>query len=184
MEMISGQILTRLVMEDIKSENGLVVSDIDRDILKICVVERHQASGRVGKGLVRGFGLKQGAMASSVSHDSHNVIAVGVDDEEIIAAVEAVRLMGGGLAVVSEGAPPVSVPLEIGGLMSTHAIAPLVRQLKKIKQAAVQLGCQAPEPFMALSFLALAVVPELKLTDRGLVDVNRFEIVPLFVDPG
>ena len=184
MEMVSGQILTRLVMEDIKSENSLVVSDVDRDILKICVVERHQASGRVGKGLVRGFGLKQGAMASSVSHDSHNVIAVGVNDEEIIAAVEAVRLMGGGLAVASEGAPPVSVPLEIGGLMSTRAIAPLVRQLKKIKQAAVQLGCQTPEPFMALSFLALPVVPEIKLTDRGLVDVNRFELVPLFVDPG
>ena len=183
MEMVSGQIFTRLVIKEIKSDNGFVVSDVESDILKICVVERHEASGRVGKGLVRGFGLKRGAMASSVAHDSHNVIAVGVSDEEIIAAVEAIRLMGGGLAVVSEGDIPVRVPLGIGGLMSTHSMGPLVKQLKKIKQAALQLGCLAAEPFMALSFLALPVVPELKLTDRGLVDVNRFEIVPLFVDP-
>ena len=183
-ETVPGQILTRLVIEEIKSDNGFVVSDVEADILKICVVERHKAGGRIGKGLVRGFGLKRGAMASSVAHDSHNVIAVGVSDKEMIAAVEAVRLMGGGLVVASEGKIPVKVPLEIGGLMSTHSIVKLVQQLEKVKQAAAQLGCLADEPFMALSFLALPVVPELKLTDRGLVDVNRFEIVPLFVDPG
>ena len=131
-------------------------------------------------GLVRGFGLKQGAIASSVSHDSHNVIAVGVTDEEIFRAVEAVRIMGGGLSVVKDNQILSKVPLEIAGLMSGEPLETLVRQLRKIKTAAAGLGCALEEPFMALSFLALPVIPELKLTDMGLVDVNKFEIVSLF----
>ena len=114
-ETVPGQILTRLISEEPKSENGFMVSDVESDVLKICVAERHEASGRIGIGLVRGFGLKRGALASSVAHDSHNVIAVGVSDEEIVAAVEAVRIMGGGLAVASGNEILVSVPLEIGG---------------------------------------------------------------------
>jgi len=183
-ETVPGQILTRLIHEEPKSKSGFMVSDVESDVLKICVAERHEASGRIGIGLVRGFGLKRGALASSVAHDSHNVIAVGVSDEEIVAAVEAVRIMGGGLAVASGSKILVRVSLEIAGLMSTQTISDLVRQLKSVKEAAFQLGCLAEEPFMALSFLALPVIPELRLTDRGLVDVNQFKNVPLFLDQG
>jgi adenine deaminase len=183
-ETIPGQILTRMVIEEPKSENGFLVSDLESDILKMCVAERHEASGRVGVGLVRGFGLKRGAMASSVAHDSHNVIAVGADDEDMVAAVEAVRIMGGGLAVAYGKEIREKVPLEIGGLMSIQPVSNFVRQLKSIKEAAIQLGCLSEEPFMALSFLALPVIPDLRLTDRGLVDVNKFNIIPLFLDQG
>ena len=179
-ELVSGQVVTKALYEEVKSTNGFVTSDIESDILKLCVVERHQASGRIGFGLVKGFGLKRGAVASSVAHDSHNVIVVGVNDEDIFRAVEEVKVMGGGLAVASGDDIIAKVPLEIAGLMSTQPIDALVKKLRRVKKAASNLGCVLEEPFMALSFLALPVIPELKLTDRGLVDVNRFEIVPLF----
>ncbi len=182
-ELIPGQITTRMCYEKVKSEDGWVVPDIRSDILKLCVVERHMASGNVGLGLVRGFGLKQGALASSVAHDSHNVIVVGVSDEAIFAAVKIVRDMGGGLAVVQDdGKVTAQVPLGIAGLMSRQPLNTLVKQLQTVKKAASDLGSTLGEPFMALSFLALPVIPELKLTDMGLVDVNRFEIVPLFLE--
>ena len=180
-ELVSGQIVTKALYEEVKSTNGFVTSDIESDILKLCVVERHQASGRIGLGLVKGFGLKRGAVASSVAHDSHNVIVVGVNDEDIFRAVDEVRVMGGGLAVASGNYIIAKAPLEIAGLMSTQPIDALVKQLRIVKKAALNLGCVLEEPFMALSFLALPVIPELKLTDMGLVDVNRFEIVPLFI---
>ncbi len=180
MEIIPDQILTRQTYETVPSENGLVKSSVGSDILKLCVIERHQASGRIGLGLVRGFGIKRGALASSVAHDSHNVIAVGVTDEEIVLAVESVRLMGGGLAVVSEDRVLAEVPLEIAGLMSTLPLKKLCNQLAGIRKAAAELECRVEEPFMILSFLSLPVIPELKLTDRGLVDASRFEFVPLF----
>jgi len=181
-EIVPGQIFTHGIHGEVKSEGGLVASDIESDILKLCLVERHEASGRVGLGLVRGFGLKRGAIASSVAHDAHNVISVGVSDEEIITAVEAVRDMGGGLAVASGKEVSAYVPLEIAGLMSAQPMEQLVSQLQAVKDAAFDLGCTVEEPFMALSFLALPVIPELKLTDRGLVDVNRSKIVPLFLE--
>ena len=163
-----------------KSDGQYVATDIDSDTLKLCVVERHLASGRIGVGLVRGFGLRQGAIATSVAHDSHNVIAVGVSDDEILRAVERVRIMGGGLAVVAGNDTLAEAPLEIAGLMSSESLGTLVRQLKAVKKACLHIGCSLEEPFMILSFLALPVIPEIKLTDRGLVDVNRFEIVSLF----
>jgi len=181
-ELVSGQIITKALYEEVKSTNGFVTSDIESDILKLCVVERHQASGRIGLGLVKGFGLKRGAVASSVAHDSHNVIVVGVNDEDIFRAVDEVRVMGGGLAVASGNDIIAKAPLEIAGLMSTQPIDALVKKLRGVKKAASNLGCVLEEPFMALSFLALPVIPELKLTDMGLVDVNRFEIVPLFIN--
>ncbi|MDY6974282.1 MAG: adenine deaminase C-terminal domain-containing protein, partial [Thermodesulfobacteriota bacterium] len=181
-ELVPGQIVTRMLYEEVKSINGFVAPDVERDVLKLCVLERHYASGRLGLGLVRGFGLKQGAIASSVAHDSHNVIAVGVSDEEIFRAVEVIRVSGGGLAVVCGNETLAKTPLEVGGLMSRQPIGTLVRQLKEIKEAASRLGCSLDDCFSALSFLALPVIPELKLTDRGLVDVNQFEIVPLFLD--
>jgi adenine deaminase len=179
-EVVPGQLITHMRFEKIKSDNGYVVADTASDVLKLCVVERHGATGHIGLGLVKGFGLKLGAMATSVAHDSHNVIAVGVTDEEIFRAVEAVRIMGGGLSVVKDNEILAQVPLEIAGLMSGEPMEILVQKLRGIKKAAAGLGCALEEPFMALSFLALPVIPELKLTDMGLVDVNKFEIVPLF----
>ncbi len=180
-ETVPGQIITRLVKDEVKIEGGQVISDVDLDILKLCVVERHKASGRIGLGLVRGFGLKKGAIASSVAHDSHNVVAVGVSDEEIVKAIEAVRLMGGGLAVASGNKITAKIPLNIAGLMTRQPIDQLVNQLKKVRDSINKLKCLEIEPFMVLSFLALPVIPEIRLTDKGLVDVNQFEIVPLFI---
>jgi adenine deaminase len=180
-EVIPGQILTRARTEDVLSTNGWVLSDIQRDILKLVVVERHKGTGRIGRGLVHGFGLQRGALASSVAHDSHNVIAVGVEDFDLFCAVEEIRRMGGGLAVAEGGRIMARVALEIGGLMSKEPLESLSAQLKALSSAANSLGCLLPEPFMALSFLGLPVIPELKLTDRGLVDVRVFAEVPLFV---
>jgi adenine deaminase len=179
-EVVPGQLITHMRFEKIKSDNGYVTADTASDVLKLCVVERHRATGHIGLGLVKGFGLKRGAMATSVAHDSHNVIAVGVTDEEIFRAIEAVRIMGGGLSVVKENEILAKVPLEIAGLMSGEPLEVLVQKLREIKKSAVELGCALEEPFMALSFLALPVIPELKLTDMGLVDVSKFEIVSLF----
>lgn len=180
-EVIPSQLVTRMCEEEVQSDNGWVFSDIEADILKLAVVERHEASGRIGLGLVKGFGLMHGALASSVAHDSHNVIVVGVSDEEIVKAVEVVKDMGGGLVVVRGNEILAKTPLEIAGLMSTQPLAPLTSQLQAVKSAAHSIGCALEEPFMSLSFLALPVIPELKLTDRGLVDVNNSKIVPLFL---
>jgi len=179
-DVVPGQIITRGSLEVVPVLNGLVKTDPEKDLLKLVVVERHRATGHIGLGLVRGFGLREGAVASSVAHDSHNVIVVGVTDAEILRAVEVVRDMRGGLSVVRGDETLAQVPLEIGGLMSSQPLDMLVPQLKAVKKAVAVLGCRLGEPFMALSFLALPVIPELKLTDRGLVDVNRFEWVPLF----
>ncbi len=181
-ELIPGQILTRLRFETLKSENGWVESDIERDILKLAVVERHKATGNIGLGLVTGFGLHGGALASSVAHDSHNLIALGVSDKEICRSLEEVKGMGGGMAVISDHKVLARVPLEVAGLMSRRPLNELTKKLDEANKAAFSLGCTVPDPFMSLSFLALPVIPELKLTDLGLVDVDKFRLVPLFVD--
>jgi len=181
-ELIPGQIITKACYEKIRTDNGLVIPDIEADILKLAVVERHQATGRIGIGLVRGFGLKHGAMASSVAHDSHNIIVVGVKDHEIYRAVEEIKAMGGGMVVANGDKVLARTPLEVAGLMSREPLDRLVEQLHEVNRAAASLGCTIPEPFMSLSFLALPVIPELKLTDMGLVDVKKFSLVPLFID--
>ncbi|MGE5841704.1 MAG: adenine deaminase [Deltaproteobacteria bacterium] len=180
-EVIPGQILTRERIEEVLSSDGWVISDTDRDVLKLVVLERHKGTGNLGCGLVRGFGLQKGALASSVGHDSHNIIAVGVEDADLAAAVEEVRRLGGGLVVAEGGKILAKVALEIAGLMSTKPLESLSAELKMLLRAAKSLGCTLPEPFMTLSFLSLPVIPELKLTDRGLVDVRKFAEVPLFV---
>jgi len=182
MELVPGQLTTTKVLERPRVVNGEVVSDTEHDILKIAVVERHHATGNTGLGLVRGFGLKAGALAGSVSHDSHNIIGVGVEDGDLLRAVEEVRDMGGGLTAVLRGEVLARVPLKIGGLLSTQSIDDLARELEDLDRAATSLGCGLKSPFMALSFLALPVIPVLKLTDRGLVDVDLFRHVPLFAD--
>ena len=180
-EVIPGQILTRCRTEEVHSVGGWVLSDTQKDILKLVVVERHRGTGRIGRGLVHGFGLQRGALASSVAHDSHNIIAVGVEDFDLLSAVEEIRRMGGGLVAAEGGRILAKAALEIGGLMSKEPLESLSIQLKALSREAKSLGCILPEPFMALSFLSLPVIPELKLTDRGLVDVRVFAEVPLFV---
>jgi adenine deaminase len=178
--LIPDQILTRQLILEPAVRDGVVVSDVSRDILKLAVVERHLATGMIGLGFVQGFGLKEGALASSVAHDSHNIIAVGCDDGDLFAAVKAVEEMNGGLAAVRNGEVLAKLPLPIAGLMSDRPLAEVARGWEELRRIARDFGSVPAEPFMVLSFLALPVIPELKLTDRGLVDVNLFEHVPLF----
>lgn len=181
-ELIPGQILNRLRIEKAKVERGVAVPDPDRDLLKLTVIERHRATGNVGLGFAKGFGLKRGALGSSFAHDSHNIIAVGTDDQELAAAVSEVERMGGGLVVVAGGTGLASLPLPLAGLMSDRPLAEVTKAVLALREAAKGLGCVLDDPFMALSFLALPVIPELRLTDQGLVDVRRSRFVPLFGD--
>jgi len=180
--LIPGQLVTEGLSEEVKVEDGLAVADVERDILKIAVIERHQGTGNTGLGFVRGFGLKRGAIASSVAHDSHNIIVVGADDADMMAAARAVADMGGGLAAVENGTVRARLPLPIAGLMSDQPLEVVREEMEKLLAVAQEIGSQLHDPFMALSFLALPVIPALKLTDQGLVDVNQFEFVPLFED--
>jgi len=180
-EIIPDQIITRKYLTGTKVENGMAVSDISRDILKIAVIERHKGSGNIGKGFVKGFNLKKGAIASSVAHDSHNIIVVGINDEEMKAAVDAVIKMGGGIAAVCDCNICGTLSLPIAGLMSNETVEELDRQMENLLSAARYIGSSLSDPYMALSFLALPVIPELKITDMGLVDVGKFCIVPLFI---
>lgn len=179
-ELVPGQIVTRMRLEKVASRDGWVRSDVKTDLLKLAVVERHRGTGRIGLGLVRGIGLKRGALATSVAHDSHNVIAVGVDDRDLFRAVDAVGKMGGGMTAAAGDKILAAVPLEVAGLMSVRSLPDLTGEIRALTEAVSALGSALEEPFMTLSFLALPVIPELKLTDMGLVDVNRFEIVSLF----
>jgi adenine deaminase len=180
MERIPGQILTRQRWMRPSVRDREVVSDPSRDLLKIAVVERHRATGRLGLGFVRGFGLRRGAIASSVAHDSHNVVAVGATDEELLGAIEAVAAMQGGIAVVEGPRVTARLPLPMAGLMSPWPLTRVAATHRRLREAARHLGCKVEDPFMALSFLALPVIPDLKLTDQGLVDVRAFEWVGLF----
>lgn len=178
-ELVPDQVLTRQCVETPRVENNRIIADTQRDLLKLAVVERHRGSGNIGKAMVRGFGLKRGALASSVAHDSHNIIVAGVDDADMKAAVDAVVRMKGGLAVACDGRIIESLALPIAGLMSDEPVESIRNRLDALLAAARSLGAKPSDPFMMLSFLALPVIPELKLTDKGLVDVNVFRIVPL-----
>ena len=180
-ELIPDQIETRQLVMPIKTKDGLVISDTERDILKLLVIERHRASGNIGFGLVKGFGLASGAIASTVAHDSHNIIVVGVGDEDILIAVREIKKMRGGLIVVDKGKVIAALPLPVAGLISDKPLDVVAQSLSELDQAAKHLGAGLKHPFSALSFLALPVVPVLKLTDKGLVDVNTFSFVDLFV---
>ncbi len=179
---VPGQIYTEVVLERPLVREGRVAADLERDTLTLAVVERHHATGNIGLGLVRGFGLGSGAIASSVAHDSHNIIAVGTSESDLHSSVATLRDMGGGLVVVQGDKVLAQVNLPIGGLLSQDPPDELVRRLSEANRAAASLGCSVEDPFMLLSFLALPVIPALKLTDMGLVDVLGFEFVPLFLD--
>ena len=176
-EVIPGQIVTRKRYLKVRTVDGQAISDTERDILKLVVAERHQATGNVGLGMVTGFGLKKGALASSVAHDSHNIVAVGTSDEDIMAAIQEIERLQGGLAVVANGQILASLSLPIAGLLSDEPLEAVVAQLGKLEQKARELGTRLPSPFATLSFLALPVIPELKLTDLGLVDVIEFRLI-------
>jgi len=176
-EVVPGQIVTRKRMEKVKTAGGVILPDTDRDILKLVVVERHQATGNIGLGLVRGFGLKKGALASSIAHDSHNIAAVGTSDEDIFTAVKEIERRQGGLVVVADGKVSAGLSLPIAGLLSAEPLETVVGKLEKLEKLAKDLGTTLPSPFATLSFLTLPVIPELRLTDLGLVDVNEFRLI-------
>jgi len=177
MEVVPDQIITRKVEERPKVEEGFVVPDIERDILKLVVVERHHATGNIGLGLVRGFGLKAGALASSIAHDSHNIVAVGTSDEDIYTAVKEVERLQGGLVIAAGSKVLEALPLPVAGLLSDTSLEVVVAKFEKLQHMAREVGCVLTEPFVTLSYLALPVIPELRLTDLGLVDVSAFKLL-------
>ena len=176
-EIVPGQIITKNKLEQVRLEEGMIVPDLQRDLLKLVVVERHKASGNIGVGLVKGFGLKKGALASSVAHDSHNIIAVGTNDHDILSAIKEIERLHGGLVVCADGNILSSLPLPVAGLLSPEPVEVVIQQLEKLAQAATSIGSSVPAPFSILSFLALPVIPELRLTDLGLVDVLAFKLI-------
>ncbi len=180
-EVIPNQILTRAGEDEATIIHDEAVADPQRDLLKLAVIERHTGSGRVGLGFIRGFGLKLGALASTMAHDAHNIIVVGVSDEAMRAAVELLLEMRGGLVAVA-GREVTTLPLPIAGLMADAPLPTVAERLRAVLYTARRMGSVLDDPFMTLSFMALSVIPALKLTDRGLVDVHRGAVVPLFVD--
>jgi len=176
---VPNQILTQKIRHKVQGKNGLLHLNPEKDIVLLACVERHQGTGNVGLGLVQGFGLVRGAIASSVAHDSHNIVVIGREPEEMLLAVKVIEKMKGGLVVVFQNQVAAKLPLPIAGLMSDQSIEVVMAQQKALFRAVSLTGCPLKNPFMALSFLALPVIPELKITDKGLVDVNRFEIIPL-----
>ncbi len=176
-EIVPGQIITKKSQQEPRIKDGLVIPDTERDILKLVVVERHKATGNIGLGLVKGFGLKRGAMASSVAHDSHNIVAVGCSDEDIFMAIKEIERLQGGLVIAAEERILGALPLSIAGLLSEEPLEEVVSKLENLEKIASELGCYLPSPFSSLSFLALPVIPELRLTDLGLVDVEAFRLL-------
>ena len=177
--LVPDQVVTETVARDPVVVDGRAVADHARDLAKIAVVERHHATGRTGLGFVSGSGLERGALASSVAHDAHNIVVVGMSDEDMAFAVRRLAEIGGGIVAVEGGRALAECPLPIAGLLSDAPLATVVEQSRACNEAAHQLGWTGATPFLTLSFLGLSVIPHLKITDRGLVDVDRFELVPL-----
>jgi len=176
-EIAEGQIVTSQHIERLVARDGAVLPDMKRDIAKVAVVERHRATGNIGLGFVRGFGIYRGAIASSVGHDAHNITVIGVSDEDMATAINTIASMGGGHVVVSRGKVLARVGLPIAGLMSDEPVEVVSAQLEKLHLTAKRLGINMKSPFMQMAFLPLAVIPELRITDKGLVDVKGRKIV-------
>ncbi len=179
---IPDQLITEHLIENARVEHGEVVADPTRDILKMAVIDRHRASGRMGVGFIRGFGLRSGAIAGTVAHDHHNLVIIGADDVSMWTAARAVGEMGGGLVVAQGEQILAQLPLPVAGLMSDQSIETVRETYDALRDQAKRLGSDLHDPFMAMSFMALEVIPALKLTDHGLVDVEKFQVVDLFVD--
>jgi adenine deaminase len=176
-QLVTDELIVEPVVRD-----GLVVPDVANDILKIAVIERHRATGQLGVAFIKGFGLKRGAIAGTVAHDHHNLVVIGTNARDMRLAAHRVQAMDGGLAVTAEDRVLAELPLPVGGLMSDRPIADVAEGYRTLLAAARELGSPLHDPFMAMSFMALEVIPSLKLTDRGLVDVDRFRHVDLFVE--
>lgn len=180
-ELIPDQVITHAAKDAPAVEGGMIVADTTRDLVKLAVLDRHHASGRIGLGFVRGFGLKRGAFASSVAHDAHNVVIAGVNDDDMARCVQRIGEIGGGVVVCDGGEVVGELPLEIAGLMSTLPAEAVVARILELEERLRAMGVRPSTPFLYLSFLALSVIPEMRVTDQGIVDVRTFEVVPLGV---
>ncbi|MFH1416534.1 MAG: adenine deaminase [Elusimicrobiota bacterium] len=181
-KIVPSQITTKYAKFATPSKDGYLISDIKRDLLKIYVIDRHRASGNIGIGMLNGMGLREGAIASSIAHDSHNIVVTGVSDEAILAACNEIVRMGGGICVVKKDKMVDGLELPIAGLMSERPVEEVNRKLSRLIDIARSMGAKPKNPFFILSFLCLPVIPELKITDKGLVDVKKNRIVDLFDD--
>ena len=177
--LVPDQVVTESLVEEPTVRDGEAVADPSRDLAKIAVIERHLGTGQVGLGFVRGFGLERGALGSTVAHDAHNLVVVGMNDADMGRVVERLGELGGGIVAVDEGEVLAELPLPVGGLLADLPLAEVVERSRACTEAAERLGCRGATPFLTMSFLALSVIPSLKITDRGLVDVERFQLVPL-----
>jgi adenine deaminase len=180
--LVHDQVVTDELVVEPRVEEGAIVADAEQDLAKIAVIERHHGTGRIGLGLVRGFGLRTGALASTVAHDAHNIVVVGMDDNDMARAVQRLVEIAGGIVVVESRGVRAELPLPVAGLLSDAPLADVVERSRACNEAAAALGCPVATPFLTMSFLALSVIPKLKITDHGLVDVDRFELVPLAVE--
>ena len=180
--LVTDQVVTESLEREPLVVDGHAVSDPERDLVKIAVLERHLATGRIGLGLLSGSGLRRGALASTVAHDAHNLVVVGASDEDMAFAVQRLAEVGGGIVAVDDGRVVAECPLPVAGLLSDQPLDVVVEQSRACNDAAHALGWRGATPFLTLAFMALSVIPSLKLTDKGLVDVDRFEIVPLRVE--
>ena len=176
-----GSILTNTISTNLQVSDSQVQINPDEDILQISVLERHKSTGNIGSGLVSGFGLKEGAIASTIAHDSHNLVIIGTSRKEMVLAAQQVAKMRGGIAVAQDSKIEASLPLPIAGLMSDLPLREVSDKLDKLHELVKAMGTELERPFLTLGFLSLPVAPDLKITDKGLVDVNKFEIVSLFV---
>lgn len=177
---IENQAPTRHLTFDIQPQNGEIKPDIARDIAKIALVERHKGTGGVTVGLVSGFGFTEKcAVASTVAHDSHHMIVVGTDEASMAVAANSLARSGGGQVVVKDGKVIGKVELKIAGLMSTERAEAVARKAETILQGFRACGCRLNNPNMQLSLLALVVIPELRISDKGLVDVTQFKFIPV-----
>jgi len=181
-ELYPDQIINEIGEATVPVVEGSAIADPAQDVLKIAVVERHGKNGNIGVAFVRGFGLKRGALASSVAHDHHNIIVAGVDETDMAACVRAIQDMQGGLAIAADGAVLGTLPLPVGSLMSEAPVENVIANLEAITAVAHELGCTLPAPFMTISFISLPTVPELGLTDRGLVSVRNHALISPFVE--
>ena len=182
MRVIPAQLITGVEVVEPNMKDGCIVADLARDLVKIAVIERHHATGRIGLGFATNVGLKRGAFASTVAHDAHNIVALGVDDADMAACAMRMAEIGGGIVIAEGGRVVEELPLPIAGLMSDRPLLEVHERLRSMEKRLHAMGVTTASPFMTLSFLALSVIPELKITDRGLVDVNRFELVPLGIE--
>lgn len=180
-EVKDGQLVTKCIDAKVKIDNGYAMSNVEDDILKMLVIERHKASGNIGKGFVKGFGIKSGAIASTVAHDSHNMIVIGTNDDDMLKAIKELVKSQGGKVIVKDGKVAAKLELPVAGLMSEESAQTVIEKCNELKQGQNLIGCILDEPFMTMSFLSLSVIPELKLTDKGLMDVKNNQFTELFI---